>query len=102
MGKRRGCEPEIPKINKKFYDIIELVYILNRLSDKKCMDEKTRQYLIGILRDVDLMKFKFDNYICGEQKCKCGAKDCNLPNLNCNSGFMERIIFFLKSLNEED
>ncbi|NYB75155.1 hypothetical protein HZF24_13485 [Sedimentibacter hydroxybenzoicus DSM 7310] len=104
MG-RRGCEPEIPKINRKFYDIIELVYILNKLSDKKCMDERTRQYLISILKDIDFMKYKFDNYRCEEppkkfDKIGCNAYDCSSPD-NKNS-FMDQIIFFLKSLNDED
>src|SRR5690606_16152208 len=104
MG-RRDCEPEIPKINKKFYDIIELVYILNKLSDKNCMDDKTRQYLISILKDIDFMKYKFDNYRCKEPSNKtpkigCNTYDCCNPNnKNC---FMDRLLFFLKSLNGED
>ncbi|WP_312700692.1 hypothetical protein [Sedimentibacter sp.] len=104
MG-RRGCEPEIPKINKKFYDIIELVYILNKLSDKGCMDERTRQYLISILKDVDFMKYKFDNYKCVEPLKKIdgiGCNNCDCCNQDCSSSFMDKIIFFLKSLNDED
>ncbi len=104
MG-RRGCEPDIPKINKKFYDIIELVYIFNKLSDKKCMDDRTRQYLIGILKDVDLMKYKFDNYRFkepSEKTDKIGYNNYNCSNLDYKNGFMDQIIFFLKSLNDED
>lgn len=104
MG-RRGCEPDIPKINRKFYDIIELVYILNKLSDSKCMDERTRQYMISILKDVDFMKYKFDNYRCEETKNKFDKIGCNNYDCFCpdnNNSFMDKIIFFLKSLNDED
>ncbi len=104
MG-RRGCEPEIPKINKKFYDIIELVYILNKLSDNKCMDDKTRNYLISILKDIDFMKYKFDNYRCKEpskniNKICCNNFDCCNPDKK--NSFIDQIIFFIKSLNGED
>ncbi|WP_313342373.1 hypothetical protein [Sedimentibacter sp.] len=101
----RGCEPEIPKINKKFYDIIELVYILNKLSDKKYMDERTRQYLISILKDIDFMKYKFDNYRCKEPSKKIDKIGCNnydYFNPDNKNSFMDQIIFFLKSLNDED
>jgi hypothetical protein len=83
----------------KMYDIIELVYILNRLTNEFCENEPSKQYLLDMMDNMQNVKYSYDKY-----KCKCSKRneikhDCG--HYCTNGSFIDKIIFYLKSLNEE-
>ena len=83
----------------KMYDIIELVYILNRLTNEFYEDEPSKQYLLDMMDNMQNVKYSYDKY-----RCKCGKgneikHDCR--HSCTNDSFIDKIIFYLKSLNEE-
>ncbi len=87
----------------KMYDMIELIYILNRLSNNSYIDDHSKQYLIGMLNDVESIKSNFDKYRVNEplrNPPPMGCNKCESCYSDKNGGFIDRIIFFLKSLND--
>lgn len=87
----------------KMYDMVELIYILNRLSNNSYVDDRSRQYLIGMLNDVESIKSNFDKYRVNEPDIKSAQMSCNKYNgcySNKNDSLLDRIIFYLKSLND--
>ena len=88
----------------KMYDLIELIYILNRLSNNSYIDERSKKYLIGMLEDVESIKSNFDKYR-GDEHCKINYTvgcnnydDCNFNDYS--DSFLDRILFYLKRLND--
>jgi len=87
---------------QKMYDMIELIYILNRLSNNSYVDERSKQYLIQMLGDVESIKSNFDKYRVRDFGRESGQISYNKSddyNYNHRGGFFDKIIFFLKSLN---
>lgn len=87
----------------KLYDIIELIYILDRLSNKHHVDEKTKNHLICMLKDVDsIRRNNFDrhreikNY--GDVNKLDYSKDDYFPSKSEST--IDKIIYYLKSLND--
>ncbi|HBC31184.1 MAG TPA: hypothetical protein DC024_08085 [Clostridiales bacterium] len=83
----------------KMYDIIELVYILNRLTNEFYEDEPSKQYLLDMMDNMQNVKYSYDKY-----RCKCGKGNAikhDSRHLCTNNSFIDKIIFYLKSLNEE-
>jgi glycosyltransferase involved in cell wall biosynthesis len=83
----------------RMYDIIELIYILNRLTNKFCEDEHSKQCLLDMMDNMQNVKYSYDKY-----RGKCGKR--NLIKHECHNyctkdRFIDKIIFYLKSLNEE-
>lgn len=86
-------------IISKMYDIVELVYILNRLTDEFYEDERSKQYLLSMMDDMQNVKYSIDKYR-GRDKKRSGIKNDSL-HYSSRSTFVDKIIFYLKSLNEE-
>lgn len=90
----------------KMNDMIELIYILNRLSNNSYIDNRSKQYLIGMLNDVESIKSNFDKYRIREplrEPPRIGCNKCEgcYPDKGYGSGgFVDKILFFLKSLND--
>jgi hypothetical protein len=83
----------------KMYDIIELVYILNRLTNEFYEDAPSKQYLLDMMDNMQNVKYSYDKY-----RCKCGKGNAikhDSRHLCTNNSFIDKIIFYLKSLNEE-
>lgn len=84
---------------EKLYDFIELIYILNKLSNKTYVDDRSKQHLIGMLNNVESIKYNFDKYRdkdTYERNYKVSSSKYEPVNSN---DFLEKIFFFLKSLN---
>lgn len=82
-------------IMNKMYDIIELIYILNRLTNEFCEEDYPKEYLLDILDEKSLRSScgrcrRKDRYPIRRDCCHCGKE----------YGFIDKIIFYLKSLNE--
>ncbi len=86
-------------IISKMYDIVELVYILNRLTDEFYEDEHSKQYLLSMMDDMQNVKYSIDKYRSRGSK-RSGIKNDSLHYSSGNT-FIDKIIFYLKSLNEE-
>lgn len=82
----------------KMCDIIELICILNRLTNNNCSNECSRDCLLDLIDDVE------------DNRCNC-KKHRMLPchdgrdgrdRFFCgkNENFVDKLIFFLKSLND--
>lgn len=87
----------------KMYDMIELIYILNRLSNNSYVDDRSKDYLIGMLNDVESIKSNFDKYRVNDSYMKnqeVGINKYNGYYSNKNDSFIDKIIFYLKSLND--
>lgn len=86
----------------KMYDMIELIYLLNRLTNNSYVDEGSRKYLIGMLENVESIKSNFDRYRDDEPyrlKAKADCFKCDGCFSNDSDSFLDRIIFYLKTLN---
>lgn len=101
---KRGPDQEM--INK-MYDAIELIYILNRLTNGSYCDDYSREYLISMLGDVDNLKNNYDRYKFRDEDRRIGKRDFlhgsrQCDGLNCDNkgNFVDKIIYFLQSLNE--
>lgn len=86
-------------IVSKMYDIIELLYILNRLTNEFYEEDYSKQYLLDMVDNMQNAKYNYDKYI---------GKDYDyneyMPNYNYGRkkvSFIDKIIIYLKSLNEE-
>lgn len=89
----------------KMYDMIELIYILNRLSSNSYIDDRSKQYLIGMLNDMESIKSNFDKYRVKEPMMKNPQISFNKYDggySDKGGSFVDRIIFFLKSLNDSE
>lgn len=99
MGRRQyDCDKY-----EKMYDLIELIYILNRLSNNSYVDERSKKYLIGMLENVESIKSNFDKYredepCRGNTRMSCSK--CDGCYSNNSESFLDRIIFLLKTLND--
>lgn len=92
------------EVFNKMYDIIELIYILNRLSNNSQIDDHSKQYLISMLNDVESVKSNFDKYRYQEPysgRQYISSKHCDSCNYKTGDTLADKIIFFLKSLNNE-
>ena len=87
----------------KMQDVVELIYILNKLTNNDYNNEYSKDYLISMLDDMDSIKSNFDKYkykefsrnnkrLCTKQSDRC--------YMDKNEGFIDKIIFYLKSLND--
>ncbi|HBD64693.1 MAG TPA: hypothetical protein DC038_09685 [Clostridiales bacterium] len=90
-------------MHDKMYDIIELMYILNRLSNNSYIDDNSKQYLIRMLNDAESIKSNFDKYKDYEperEEREIGYSRYNGYNYRNRGSFGDKIISFLKSLND--
>lgn len=88
----------------KMYDLIELIYVLNRLSNNSNVDDRSKQYLISMLNDVESIQSNFDKYRYKEsyyRNPKISSKGCDGCNYDNKGTFADKIFLFLKSLNNE-
>ena len=89
---------------EKLYDMIELIYILNRLSNNSYVDESSKQYLIGMLNNVESMKYNFDKYRYSDDystRAPIRKSGYNSLNYNNRESIADKIILLLKSLNND-
>lgn len=87
----------------KLYDMIELVYILNRLSNNSYLEESSKEQLTEMLNDAISVKYNFDKYKFHEPLSRQSKIDFNEYGGNYpyrGDSFLDKIIFFLKSLND--
>ncbi|MDF2950031.1 MAG: hypothetical protein K0R07_2078 [Sedimentibacter sp.] len=87
----------------KMYDMIELIYLLNRLTNNSYVDEGSKKYLIGMLENVESIKSNFDRYRDDEPygiKTRMDCSKCDGCYSNASDSFLDRIIFYLKTLND--
>lgn len=87
----------------KMYDMIELIYILNRLSNNSYVDDRSKRYLIEMLGNVESIKGNFDKYREVDLYRRNTINSCDKCEgcySNNYGSFLDRIIFFLKSLND--
>jgi hypothetical protein len=88
---------------EKLYDLIELIYLLNRVSDNSYIDDGSKKYLIEMLNNVESIKNNFDKYRDDDFYNRSGKISVNNYDghyHNNGESFLDRIIFFLKSLND--
>ena len=86
----------------KMYDIIELIYILNRLTNEFYEEEYSKQYLLDMMDNMQNVKYSYDKY---RGKCSNGNAikhdcRCDCRHYNTKDSIFDKIIFYLKSLNE--
>lgn len=88
----------------KIYNMIELIYSLNELSNNSYNDGSTKKYLIEMLDDAKYVKGYLDKYRFKEfdnEEDSGGYNKYAAYNYgNKGNTFMSKIIFFLKSLND--
>ncbi len=97
---RRSPDQEI---RDKIQDVVELIYILNKLTNSDYNNQYSKEYLISMLDDMDSIKTNYEQY-----KYRDFRRNNKRPpvrqfddfHLNKNESFVDKIIFFLKSLNE--
>lgn len=88
---------------EKMYDLIELIYILNRLSNNSYVDERSKKYMIGMLNDVESIRNNFDKYRDEKPDYKLASgRTYKQNNWNSSTGdsFINKVINFLNSLND--
>lgn len=89
---------------EKMYDLIELIYILNRLSNNSYVDERSKKYVISMLNNVESIRYNFDKYRDTEPENQIASSrsykqnDWNFSNGN---SIINKVINFLNSLNNE-
>lgn len=89
---------------EKMYDLIELIYILNRLSNNSYVDERSKKYMIGMLNDVESIRNNFDKYRDIEPDYRISYSKSNKRNdwdFNNGNSFINKVINFLNSLNDD-
>lgn len=87
----------------KMQDVVELIYILNKLTNNDYNNEYSKDYLISMLEDMDSIKSNYDKY-----KYRDFSRNSKRPftvqsercYMNKNESLIDKIIFYLKSLNE--
>lgn len=83
----------------KMYDIIELLYILNRLTNEFYEEDYSKQYLLDMMDNMKGVKYNYDKY--RGRGGEIGAMKSGGFQYSKNDSFIDRIIFYLKSLNGE-
>ena len=83
----------------KMYDIIELIYILNKLTNEFYEEDYSKQYLLDMMDNMQNVKYSYDKYKGREGKNKIINQGYS-PYIK-KDGFVDKIIFYLKSLNED-
>ena len=83
----------------KMYDIIELIYILNRLTNEFYEEDYSKQYLLDMMDNMQNAKYSYDKYRGRDEKSNVMKNDNYYYGKK--DSFIDRIIFYLKSLNEE-
>lgn len=87
----------------KMQDVVELIYILNKLTNNDYNNEYSKDYLISVLDDMDSIKSNFDKYKYKEfnrNNKRPRIRQCDSCYMNKSESFIDKIIFYLKSLNE--
>ena len=83
----------------KMYDIIELIYILNRLTNEFYEEDYSKQYLLDMMDNMQNVKYSYDKYKRRDEKIN--AINSDSYQYGKKDSFIDRIIFYLKSLNGE-
>ncbi len=83
----------------KMYDIIELMYVLNKLTNEFYEEDYSKQYLLDMMDNMQNVKYSYDKYRGREGKNKIINHGYE-PYIK-KDGFIDKIIFYLKSLNNE-
>jgi len=105
--------PGVVNVDERQYDrnvydkingMIEVIYTLNRLSNNSYIDENTKKYLIEMMDDAKyvksyLNKYRFKDFY-DEESSRGYNKYAAYDYSNKDNTFMNKIIFFLKSLND--
>lgn len=99
MGKR--C-PDQELINK-MQDIAELIYILNRIANSPYCDDYSREYFEDICDKENCTRDNCDRYRYRDYKRnndRLCSRQYDRYHCNKEENLLDRIIFFLKSLND--
>jgi len=99
---RRGPDQELMS---KMQDAIELAYLLNKLTNKNYYDDYSKDYLISMLSDMDSIKSNYDKFKykgMNNNNSRTCKGQCNSCYTNKDEGVLNKIIYFLKSLNDWD
>ena len=99
---RRGPDQDLMN---KMQDAIELAYLLNKLTNKNYYDDYSKDYLINMLGDMDSIKSNYDKFKykgVSKNDTKSCARHCNSCYANKNESFLDKIMFYLNSLNDWD
>lgn len=83
----------------KMYDIIELIYILNRLTNEFYEEDYSKQYLLDMMDNMQNVRYSYDKYRGKESKNSVISNRYN--RYDKSDSFVDKIIFYLKSLNKE-
>jgi|GEM_PF-388806 hypothetical protein len=94
---RRKCDRDIIC---KMHDIIELIYILNRLANDE--EGHSKQCLLDMVDSMQNPKHCYDKHSYKCNKRREIKHDCryDCPYYKAEDSFIDKIIFYLKSLNE--
>ena len=87
----------------KMQDVVELIYILNKLTNNDYNNEYSKDYLISMLEDMDSIKSNYDKYKYRDfsrNSKRQLTRQSDRGYMNKNEGIIDKIIFYLKSLNE--
>ncbi len=82
----------------KMYDIIDLIYILNKLTNEFCEEDYSKQYLLDMMDNMQNVKCCYDKYRGRESKNNLIKRDYH--DYSTRDSIIDKIIFHLKSLNE--
>jgi len=99
---RRGPDQDLMN---KMQDAIELVYLLNKLANKNYYDDYSKDYLISMLSDMDSIKSNYDKFKykgMSKNDTKSCSKHCDSCYMNKTESFLDKIMFYLNSLNGWD
>ena len=83
----------------KMYDIIELIYILNRLTNEFYEEDYSKQYLIDMMDNMQNVRYSYDKYRGRESKNSVISNAYN--RYDKSDSLVDKIILYLKSLNKE-
>jgi len=99
---RRGPDQDLMN---KMQDAIELVYLLNKLTNNNYYDDYSKEYLISMLNNMDSIKSNYDKFKykgVSKNDTKSRARHCDSCYMNKNESFLDKIMFYLNSLNDWD
>ncbi len=83
----------------KMYDIIELIYILNKLTYEFYEEDYSKQYLLDMMDNMQNVKYSYESYRGRDNKINMINNSYN--HYGKKDGILDKIIFYLKSLNED-
>ena len=85
----------------RMYEIIELISILNRLTNEFYEDDYTKENLLEMMDNMQNAKYSYERLRGQDSKVKGNKYNnySNYKNYEKKDGILEKIIYYLKSLN---